>query len=281
MVRMHSIGMHRVRRKMAIEKIQELHSTVEHWDKDFGQCCNEFIREDTLSKLGSGKRVTERKVYLFDGLLVLCKANTRRQTVSVGGAQSYDFRQKERFFMRKVEIVDRPDQDDFKNLIEISPRAQPSCVLMAKSGQHKNDWMADLIMVNTKSMLDRILDSILLDIEKKHPLKLPGEHLYNFSVADSPNNIVLEERLETTGVPLIKGGLCCNLNGYLGVGNIQSSSKISYHKYYVMNLRQSNNSICLIKILGSVKNWTSTNLNNNKFLLTQNCHFHFDTVLFI
>lgn len=107
--------------------------------------------------------------------------------------------------MRKVEIVDRVDQDDCRHLIEIAPRAQPSCVLIAKSAQHKIDWMADLVMVNTKSMLDRILDSILLDIEKKHPLRLPGEHLYKFSVPDSADNIVLEERLEATGVPLIKG----------------------------------------------------------------------------
>lgn len=204
--------MHRMRRKMAIEKIHELCSTVEHWDRDVGQSCNEFVREDKLSKVGSGgKRVTERKVYLFDGLLVLCKANTRRQTVGVGSSQQYDYRLKERYFMRKVEIVDRQDQDECRHLIEIAPRAQPSCVLMAKSAQHKIDWMADLVMVNTKSMLDRILDSILLDIEKKHPLRLPGAHLYKFSVPDSADNIVLEERLEATGVPLIKGATLLKL----------------------------------------------------------------------
>lgn len=162
------------------------------------------VAEDTLAKFGSGKRITERKVYLFDGLLVLCKANTRRQTVSVGATQNYDFRMKERFFMRKVEVIDRADTDELKHAFEISPRVQQAVVLIAKSTQHKNDWMADLIMVNTKPMLDRILDSILLDIEKKHPLKLPSQDIYEFAVPDSPNNIVLEER-ESTGVPLIKG----------------------------------------------------------------------------
>uniref|UniRef100_A0A182PFS1 Protein son of sevenless n=1 Tax=Anopheles epiroticus TaxID=199890 RepID=A0A182PFS1_9DIPT len=195
----------RARRQSAIEKTRDLQNTVEHWDKDVGQCCNEFIREDTLAKLSSGKRQTERKVFLFDGLLVLCKA--RRQIVP---GNNYDYRQKERFFMRKVEIIDRPDTDELKHAFEISPREQQSVVLITKNAQHKNDWMADLIMLNTKSMLERILDSILLDIEKKHPLKLPSPDIYKFAALDSPSNIVLEER-EGTGVPLIKGATLCKL----------------------------------------------------------------------
>lgn len=197
----------RVRRHQAIEKTKELQSVVEHWEKDIGQCCNEFIREDTLLKHVSGKRNTERKVFLFDGLLVLCKPNSRKPTVS---GSCYDYKLKERFYMRKVIIIDRADVDELKHTFEIAPRELHSVVLIARNAQHKNEWMADLVMLNTKSMLERILDSILLDIEKKHPLRLPNPEIYKFAVPDSSSNIVLEEK-ESAGVPLIRGATLVKL----------------------------------------------------------------------
>lgn len=202
----------RTRRQMAIEKVRELQQTVDFWDKDMaGTNCNEFIRVDGLQII-TKRNVTDRKVYLFDGLMVMCKANARRQAITtIVPASSFDYRLKEKFHMRRVEIIDRPDADGLAHAFEIAPRGNSAAtVVVAKSAVQKNEWMADLVMVTTKSMLDRILDSILLDIEKKHPLRMPSPEQYKFAVPDRVGNIVLEER-ESTGVPLIKGATLCKL----------------------------------------------------------------------
>ena len=42
-------------------------------------------------------------------------------------------------------------------------------------------------------MLDRILDRILSDEEKKHPLRLPPIEKYRFAEEDSDSNIVFDK----------------------------------------------------------------------------------------
>lgn len=203
------------RRLLAIEKLNEMQKAIDGWDgKDMGQCCTEFIREGVLIKISSGgKRYSERKAILFDGVLLLCKSNNRRTSVSVGsqlvGGLS-EFKLKEKLFIRKVDIVDREDTEETKHCFEIAPRLQQPVILVASNYQDKANWMADLVMLNTKSMLDRTLNSILLDEDKKFPLRLPSIKEYRFVEPDSRCNIIFEDK-ENNGVPLIKGAILLKL----------------------------------------------------------------------
>jgi len=56
----------------------------------------------------AGRRFAERYVFLFDGLIILTKQNTKRSSVTgpVG-----DYKLKEKFNIRKVDVADREDSE--------------------------------------------------------------------------------------------------------------------------------------------------------------------------
>ena len=117
----------RTNRATALAKMTDIQRAIDGWEgKDIGQSCNEFIMEGPLSKeagqggighRGSAHRLTERHGFLFDGLLVLCKPNISKRgtamsvTAAVTGrdppSSAYDWRLKERFLIRNIEIADR------------------------------------------------------------------------------------------------------------------------------------------------------------------------------
>lgn len=67
------------------------------------------ILEGILGKVGSGgRRLTERQVFLFDGLMILCKPNNKRSSVTGPVAE---YRLKEKFYLRKIEIIDKEDSE--------------------------------------------------------------------------------------------------------------------------------------------------------------------------
>ena len=102
---------------------------------------------------------------------------------------------------------------DFSNTFElVVPMAKESIIFKADSIEDKNDWMAALVMLNSKSMLEKALDATLAEEDGKHPLRFPPINKYQFAEPNSTQNIVFEDKEKGGGVPeMIKGATLVKL----------------------------------------------------------------------
>uniref|UniRef100_A0A6Q2Y8L9 Son of sevenless homolog 1 (Drosophila) n=1 Tax=Esox lucius TaxID=8010 RepID=A0A6Q2Y8L9_ESOLU len=195
---------------LAIKKMNEIQKNIDGWEgKDIGQCCNEFIMEGTLTRVGAKH---ERHIFLFDGLMVCCKSNHGQPRLP-GASSTAEYRLKEKFFMRKVQINDKDDKEgEYRHAFEIILKDGNSVVFAAKSAEEKNGWMAALISLQYRSTLERMLDSAMLQEEKEEQMRLPGAELYRFATPDSEENVVFEENVQSkSGIPIIKAGTVLKL----------------------------------------------------------------------
>ncbi|XP_036162112.1 son of sevenless homolog 2 isoform X11 [Myotis myotis] len=202
---------------LAIKKMNEIQKNIDGWEgKDIGQCCNEFIMEGPLTRIGAKH---ERHIFLFDGLMISCKPNHSQSRLP--GYSSAEYRLKEKFVMRKIQICDKEDTCEYKHAFELVSKEENSIIFAAKSAEEKNNWMAALISLHYRSTLDRMLDSVLLKEENEQPLRLPSPEVYRFVVKDSEENIVFEDNLQSrSGIPIIKGGTVVKL-----------IERLTYHMY--------------------------------------------------
>uniref|UniRef100_H3CHK8 Son of sevenless homolog 1 (Drosophila) n=1 Tax=Tetraodon nigroviridis TaxID=99883 RepID=H3CHK8_TETNG len=195
---------------LAIKKMNEIQKNIDGWEgKDIGQCCNEFIMEGTLTRVGAKH---ERHIFLFDGLMICCKLNHGPPRLP-GASSTAEYRLKEKFFMRKVQINDKDDKEgEYRHAFEIILKDGNSVVFAAKSAEEKNSWMAALISLQYHSTLERMLDSAMLREEKEEQMKLPVAEVYRFAEADSEENVVFEENVQSkSGIPIIKAGTVLKL----------------------------------------------------------------------
>ncbi|XP_069049351.1 son of sevenless homolog 2 isoform X2 [Lepisosteus oculatus] len=197
-------------KQLAIKRMNEIQKSIDGWEgKDIGQCCSEFILEGPLTRAGAKH---ERHMFLFDGLLISCKANHGQSSRLPGAGSGAEFRLKEKFVLRKVRIVDREDSPDLRHAFEIVGKDENCAVFCAKSAEEKSAWMAALVTLQYRSTLDRMLDTVLQHEEQAQPLRLPSPEAYCFAVQDSEENIVFEDSVQSkTGIPIIKAGTVVKL----------------------------------------------------------------------
>jgi len=222
-------GPGRQSRQQSLVKLGQLQQSIQGWEgKDIVANSSEIVCEGKLKVGTDKKRLKDRYVILCDGLLIVCsQAGTRRPSsstmsgpTSVGHGAGGELRFRDKYLIRLINIGDREDEEGIKWSFELCQRDQQRVILKAENGDEKQSWMASLVMLNTKSMLERTLDVILSDEEKKHPLRFPDYSVYKFAEQDSPNNIVFEEREKSSGVPLIKGATLVKL-----------VERLTYHVY--------------------------------------------------
>ncbi|XP_031703158.1 son of sevenless homolog 2 isoform X1 [Anarrhichthys ocellatus] len=204
-------------KQLAIKRMNEIQKSIDGWEgKDIGQCCSEFILEGPLARAGAKH---ERHNFLFDGLMISCKANQSSRLPGSGSGAEY--RLKEKFVLRKIRIVDREDSVDLRHAFELIGKDENCAVFCARTAEEKAAWMAGLVTLQYRSTLDRMLDTVLQHDEQAHPLRLPSPEVYRFAVQDSEENIVFEDKVQSkTGIPIIKAGTVVKL-----------IERLTYHMY--------------------------------------------------
>uniref|UniRef100_A0A8C5F3N7 Son of sevenless homolog 2 (Drosophila) n=1 Tax=Gadus morhua TaxID=8049 RepID=A0A8C5F3N7_GADMO len=206
-------------KQLAIKRMNEIQKSIDGWEgKDIGQCCSEFILEGPLLRAGAKH---ERHNFLFDGLMISCKANQSSRLPGSGSGAEY--RLKEKFVLRKIRIADRDGDaaSELRHAFELVGKDENIAVFCARTAEEKAAWMAALVTLQYRSTLDRMLDSVLQHEEQAQPLRLPAPEVYRFAVQDSEENIVFEDRVQSkTGIPIIKGGTVVKL-----------IERLTYHMY--------------------------------------------------
>lgn len=204
-------------KQLAIKRMNEIQKSIDGWEgKDIGQCCSEFILEGPLVRAGAKH---ERHNFLFDGLMISCKANQSSRLPGSGSGAEY--RLKEKFVLRKVRIVDREDAIELRHAFEVIGKEENCAIFCARTAEEKAAWMAALVTLQYRSTLDRMLDTVLQHEEQEHPLRLPSPEVYRFAVQDSEENIVFEDKVQSkTGIPIIKAGTVVKL-----------IERLTYHMY--------------------------------------------------
>uniref|UniRef100_A0A3Q1GXI0 Son of sevenless homolog 2 (Drosophila) n=1 Tax=Anabas testudineus TaxID=64144 RepID=A0A3Q1GXI0_ANATE len=204
-------------KQLAIKRMNEIQKSIDGWEgKDIGQCCSEFILEGPLLRAGAKH---ERHNFLFDGLMISCKANQSSRLP--GSGSGAEFRLKEKFVLRKIRIVDREDSAELRHAFELTGKDENCAVFCARTAEEKAAWMAALVTLQYRSTLDRMLDTVLQHEEQAHPLRLPSPEVYRFAVQDSEENIVFEDKVQSkTGIPIIKAGTVVKL-----------IERLTYHMY--------------------------------------------------
>ena len=208
-------SLNKVSRQQSLQKLSVLQKSIANWEgPDIASNSSELVHEGNLQVLSkNSKNFGERYVFLLDGMIVICKQKKRHTTLSNSNAPLVEYHLREKFLIRRVSVIDVREEsvDDSADLKFAIDNKETKVTFKAESCEDKRSWMAVLVMLNTKSMLERTLDIYLENEEKRHPLRFPPSEKYRFAEPNSSKNIVFEENERHSGVQQIKGATLVKL----------------------------------------------------------------------
>ncbi|CAJ0929434.1 unnamed protein product, partial [Mesorhabditis belari] len=202
-----------------LERLQQIQKRIDAYEgKNIGQTCAELMKEGTLQMVrpslstqpletlrrGRSRILTERYLYVFDQLVLLCKSHKN------------GIKFKERLNIRKTEMRDIEDNDEMKHAFRIESFDKTSnqmqvYTFLCKCKPDKESWMTVLINLQTKSILDRLLDNYTKEEKRRIPLVIPDPEQYRFAEPDTEENIMFEDYTSSSGVPVVKKGTVAKL----------------------------------------------------------------------
>uniref|UniRef100_A0A0N5AE61 PH domain-containing protein n=1 Tax=Syphacia muris TaxID=451379 RepID=A0A0N5AE61_9BILA len=209
-------------------RLVEIQDSIRTWTgADIAFTSTTFIREgdlmmlrqpsptDTLKK---NRNVTDRHVFLFDQLLVLCKVHKSTK------ADKRIYKFKGSITLRKTEIFDLDDTEELQHAFRIQLRTSSESfenwTFLCRTGEEKTSWLTDLVTIQTASILSRMLNSFQEEEKKRYPLILPNPKQYRFAEPDTDDNIVFEDYTSSSGIPVVKNATVLKL-----------VERLTYHLY--------------------------------------------------
>jgi son of sevenless-like protein len=165
------------------------------------QHCSSFVYEGLLYKLRKSDRKgrSERFCFLFDGILICCKPLPH-------SPNGIEYKFKAKYYVRRIEASD--SEVDVNSFELWSSGNRELETFQAPSAEEKQIWLSNLLFLSQKSILERTLDSILAEEEKRNPLQLPCASVYPFAEPDSDENILWDT---IDGKKVIKAATLCKL----------------------------------------------------------------------
>ena len=181
-------------------KLVEIQATVGDWDSgDTSSSCGKFIREATVNVWADkAKKVSERKVFHFENMLIFCKPTASGHKV------------KERYPVRGFSAGAVADSGDVKNAFKLESPGGERMVVASASPWERDEWLAAIDSQASMRLIMTAMESKIRRYEADLPSLLPSQSEYEFAVPDSEACIRFEAK-KSVGSPVIKGGTLAKL----------------------------------------------------------------------